>query len=72
MSVEELYGRLSIGFAVGAGGIGSVFMGGISDIFGVTTVFTFLSLLPLAGSLIALFLPSDWREKKRHNQEKSA
>jgi FSR family fosmidomycin resistance protein-like MFS transporter len=54
---------LSIGFGVGAGGIGSVFMGGISDIFGVVTVFTILSLLPLAGSIIALFLPNDRKEK---------
>lgn len=50
---------LSIGFSVGAGGVGSVFMGGISDMFGVATVFTILSLLPLAGSIIAFFLPSD-------------
>jgi len=55
---------LSIGFGVGAGGIGSVFMGGISDIFGVTTVFTILSLLPLAGSLISLFLPNDQLKKR--------
>lgn len=55
---------LSIGFGVGAGGIGSVFMGGISDIFGVTTVFTILSLLPLAGAIIAAFLPSDRKEEK--------
>ncbi|MBB2482363.1 MFS transporter [Bacillus sp. APMAM] len=55
---------LSIGFGVGAGGIGSVFMGGISDIFGVATVFTILSLLPLAGSLISVFLPSDRMDKK--------
>lgn len=55
---------LSIGFGVGAGGIGSVFMGGISDIFGIATVFTILSLLPLAGSLIAVFLPNDRMEKK--------
>jgi len=50
---------LSIGFGVGAGGIGSVFMGGISDVFGVATVFTILSLLPLAGSILAFFLPND-------------
>lgn len=56
---------LSIGFGVGAGGIGSVFMGGISDIFGVATVFTILSLLPLAGSIIAAFLPNDRIVKKR-------
>lgn len=56
---------LSIGFGVGAGGIGSVFMGGISDIFGVTTVYTILSVLPLAGSLIAVFLPNDRKEENQ-------
>ncbi|MEH7120498.1 MFS transporter [Neobacillus vireti] len=56
---------LSIGFGVGAGGIGSVFMGGVSDIFGVATVFTILSLLPLAGSLIAAFLPNDRLEHQK-------
>ena len=55
---------LSIGFGVGAGGIGSVFMGGISDLLGVHTVFTVLSLLPLIGAIIALFLPN---EKKLAN-----
>ncbi|MGG1397120.1 hypothetical protein ABE288_04730 [Bacillus salipaludis] len=34
-------------------------MGGISDIFGVATVFTILPHLPLAGSIIAAFLPND-------------
>lgn len=48
---------LAIGFGVGAGGIGSVFMGGISDAFGVSTVFTILSFLPLIGAVIAFFLP---------------
>lgn len=56
---------LAIGLGVGAGGIGSVFMGGISDILGVTAVFTFLSLLPLAGSIIAFFLPNDRLEEKQ-------
>ncbi len=55
---------LSIGFGVGAGGIGSVFMGGISDAFGVATVFTILSLLPLAGSILAFFLPNDRLENE--------
>lgn len=50
---------LSIGFGVGAGGIGSIFMGGISDLLGVGTVFTVLSFLPLIGGLIALYLPND-------------
>lgn len=50
---------LSIGFGVGAGGIGSVFMGRISDVLGVSTVFTILSLLPLLGAVIASFLPNE-------------
>jgi FSR family fosmidomycin resistance protein-like MFS transporter len=58
---------LSIGFGVGAGGIGSVFMGGISDIFGVATVFTILSILPLAGSMLAFFLPNDRLKKELKN-----
>lgn len=56
---------LSIGFGVGAGGIGSVFMGGISDIFGVASVFTILSLLPLVGSIFAAFLPNDRMKLKK-------
>jgi MFS transporter, FSR family, fosmidomycin resistance protein len=50
---------LSIGFGVGAGGIGATFMGGISDLFGVPAVFTILSVLPLLGSILAAFLPRD-------------
>lgn len=50
---------LSIGFGVGAGGIGATFMGGISDVFGVPTVFTILSVLPVIAAIIGLFLPSD-------------
>lgn len=50
---------LSIGFGVGAGGIGSIIMGGMSDLFGVHTVFILLSLLPLIGALLSLFLPGE-------------
>ncbi|MDQ0188709.1 MFS transporter [Alicyclobacillus cycloheptanicus] len=50
---------LSIGFGVGAGGIGATLMGSISDAFGVPLVFTILSVLPLVCALIGLFLPSD-------------
>lgn len=56
---------LTIGFGVGAGGIGSVFMGGLSDLFGVSFVFSILSLLPLFGAILALLLPS---ERKLFNQ----
>lgn len=50
---------LTIGFGVGAGGIGAVFMGGLSDLLGVATVFTVLSLLPLISGILALFLPNE-------------
>lgn len=50
---------LSIGFGVGAGGIGSVFLGSISDLLGVSTVFTILSLLPLIGAVLAALLPNE-------------
>ncbi|WP_367616898.1 MFS transporter [Heyndrickxia coagulans] len=50
---------LSIGFGVGAGGIGSVFMGGVSDMFGVAAVFTILSFLPMIGAVISCFLPNE-------------
>lgn len=50
---------LTIGFGVGAGGIGSVFMGGLSDFIGVPFVFTILSFLPLIGAIIALLLPNE-------------
>ncbi len=49
---------LSIGFSIGAGGIGSLFLGGLSDAFGVAAVFTLLSFLPLAGGILGLFLPN--------------
>lgn len=52
---------LSIGFGVGAGGIGSVFMGGVSDMFGVAAVFTILSFLPMIGAVISCFLPNEKR-----------
>ncbi|WP_051375392.1 MFS transporter [Alicyclobacillus pomorum] len=55
---------LSIGFGVGAGGIGATFMGSISDVFGVPAVFTVISMLPLIAAVIGLFLPSDFTKKQ--------
>ncbi len=55
---------LSIGFGVGAGGIGATFMGSISDVFGVPAVFSVLSILPLLAAIIGLFLPSDFAKKQ--------
>lgn len=50
---------LAIGFGVGAGGIGSVLMGSLSDIFGVAIVFTILSVLPIIAAILSIFLPND-------------
>jgi MFS transporter, FSR family, fosmidomycin resistance protein len=60
---------LSIGFGVGAGGIGATLMGGISDSFGVPTVFSILSILPLIAAMVSLFLPNDQSQKRQQIQE---
>ncbi len=52
---------LSIGFGVGAGGIGATLMGALSDTYGVPVVFTMLSVLPIIAALLSFFLPSDAR-----------
>lgn len=50
---------LMIGFGVGAGGIGSTIMGWISDNFGVSVVFDLFVIIPIAASIITLFLPDE-------------
>lgn len=55
----SLASGLSIGFGVGAGGIGATFFGVLSDHVGLSTVFYVLMLLPILGSALCFFLPSD-------------
>lgn len=50
---------LMIGLGVGAGGIGSTIMGWISDHFGVNVVFDLFVIIPIAASIITLFLPGE-------------
>jgi FSR family fosmidomycin resistance protein-like MFS transporter len=50
---------LNIGFGVGAGGIGAMVLGAISDQHGVGVVFQILSVLPLLAAALAVFLPPD-------------
>lgn len=50
---------LSIGFGVGAGGIGATFFGALSDALGLQIVFYVLVLLPIIGAVLAFFLPND-------------
>lgn len=50
---------LTIGFSIGLGGFGTTIMGFVADHFGVPTVFTILSVLPVIGFLIATRLPGN-------------
>ncbi len=52
---------LNIGFGVGAGGIGAMVLGAVSDHYGVGVVFQILSVLPLFAAALAVFLPRDKR-----------
>lgn len=55
----SLASGLSIGFGVGAGGIGATFFGVVSDALGLQTVFYVLVLLPMIGAALSFFLPKD-------------
>lgn len=48
---------LTIGFSIGLGGVGVTILGYVADHFGIPSVFTVLSVLPLAGLALAWFLP---------------
>jgi FSR family fosmidomycin resistance protein-like MFS transporter len=50
---------LAIGFGVGAGGIGATLMGYLTDLYGIMTIMSVISVLPIAASLLAFLLPSD-------------
>lgn len=48
---------LIVGFAIGAGGIGASALGWVADHWGLTTALGISAVMPLAGFLVALFLP---------------
>lgn len=48
---------LSLGFAVGTGGIGATLLGYVADGWGIETALTLNALLPIAAVLFALLLP---------------
>lgn len=54
---------LTIGFSIGLGGVGATILGWLADHFGVPSVFTALSLLPIAGLLCIHLLPGSVLEK---------
>lgn len=55
---------LMTGFAIGMGGIGVTLLGAVADHWGVPTAILVISLLPLAGAVLSLFLPNDRKIKK--------
>jgi len=54
---EGMASGLTIGFTIGLGGVGVTILGYIADLYGVPSVFTVLSTLPVVGGLLSLFLP---------------
>jgi FSR family fosmidomycin resistance protein-like MFS transporter len=48
---------LIVGFAIGAGGLGATVLGWVADHWGLTTTLAISASMPLAGFVVALFLP---------------
>jgi MFS transporter, FSR family, fosmidomycin resistance protein len=46
-----------VGFAIGAGGVGASALGWVADHWGLTAALGISAVMPLAGFLVALFLP---------------
>ena len=48
---------LIVGFAIGAGGVGATVLGWVADHWGLTAALAISATMPLAGFVVALFLP---------------
>jgi FSR family fosmidomycin resistance protein-like MFS transporter len=48
---------LVVGFAIGAGGLGATVLGWVADHWGLTAALAISACMPLAGFVVALFLP---------------
>lgn len=55
----SLASGLTIGFGVGAGGIGATFFGVLADHVGLTSVLYILMVVPIVGAILSAFLPVD-------------
>jgi FSR family fosmidomycin resistance protein-like MFS transporter len=49
---------LIVGLAMGTGGLGVAFLGGVADHYGVVSALWISALMPLAGFVAARFLPA--------------
>ncbi len=54
---EGIASGLTIGFTIGLGGLGVTILGYIADLYGIPTIFSVLSFLPIIGLLLSLPLP---------------
>ena len=54
---EALGASLTIGFSIGLGGLAVTILGYIADHFGIPSVFSVISLVPVAAAVLAFFLP---------------
>lgn len=63
---------LIIGLAVGMGGIGVTLLGAIADRWGLQTAMDITAILPLAGLVVALALPSDRATHARSDRTSDA
>ncbi|SDF20481.1 MFS transporter [Sporomusa acidovorans] len=54
---EALAASLTIGFSIGLGGLAVTLLGYVADHFGVPSVFTIISVIPVAAAALAFFLP---------------
>ena len=57
MSLSSLASGVTLGFAIGVGGVAAALLGALADHAGLTTVMWTIALLPIAGIAIALTLP---------------
>ena len=48
---------LTLGFGVGAGGIGAAFLGWVADQWGLPAIFHVMIIFPIVGLLLTFFLP---------------
>lgn len=54
---EGMASGLTIGFSIGLGGIGATLLGYVADHYGIPSIFSILTVLPLIGAGFASFLP---------------
>ncbi len=54
---EALGASLTIGFSIGLGGLAVTLLGYIADHFGIPSVFSVISLVPVAAAALSFFLP---------------